>query len=168
MSKVPINTISNPSSNWPAKLKNGTGERLKNWAAMLMGVAALVTASGTYFKPVEDPKYKKAYEAARIEIISLSRDLKKVSGDVQQLYKYRQEDEMRRRIAEQLETSSYEIEDRQLRLMLTKKYGKSWTDDYMDKRAKNRREIRQEYVKERKLRTPHFVDERTLPKYGEK
>lgn len=167
---VPVNSIPPGSSNWP-RLRNGSGEKIKNWAALLMGVAALLTATGTYYKPVEnDKEYKIAYEQARKEIVEISVDVRNLSTDVERLYRLRKEEDHRRIVAAELESSAYEIEDEILRKELTRRFGKTYADKFMDQRKKLRIEIRQEYVqnlKRRELPEAHVAPtKRDLPDFG--
>lgn len=167
---VPVNSLPTSNSTWPARLRNGSGEKLKNWAAILMGIAALVTAIGTYYKPTEDPKYKIAYKQVKKEITEISVDIRKMSTDIKRLYQLRQEEDRRRLVAAQLESSAYEIEDQVLRRELERRYGRTFVNEYMKKRKKHRMEIRQEYVeslRHRNLPNPHlFQKRRELPNYG--
>lgn len=165
VSSVPIKR----TSIWPAKLRSSSGEKLKNWAAMLMGLAALVTALGTYFKPTEDPEYKTGYAVAASEITAMSKDIKDLNDDVNRLYKLRREETNRRKVAAELETSAYDIEDKILRDHLTRKYGERYSNQYMNKRKELRLQIRQEYVDTRMKRLRQFSNppnERKLPSYG--
>jgi hypothetical protein len=130
------------SSNWPAKIRASSGEKLKNWAAVLMGVAALVTAGGTYIKPADDTKTRSTYEEIRREIGEMSKDIKNVSQDVEFLYQVRISDEKQRHDAFDKEAKMQEEEDSYIEQFLAKKNGSKAAKDYIDKRKLERKKLR--------------------------
>lgn len=90
---IQVNSLPARSPSWHSKL-NGSGEKIKNWAAILMGVAALITAIGTYYKPTSlDDKinYEKKYNNLHKELNDLSIELHKLSDDVKYLYRLQKE-----------------------------------------------------------------------------
>jgi len=167
---VPVNLISPSESNWPKKSVTSASDWLKNWAGLLTAVAALLASGGTYLRPSEDPKYKESYEVLKERYDDQVEDIERLESNVKYLYRLREEEDRTRRVAATLETSAYEIEDNILRRELETRYGKKFADEYMDKRAKNRREIRQEYVGKLNRKPPRVHDTigKKLPPYGQK
>jgi len=170
--KLPV--LKSRKSSWPEKLMSSSGEILKNWTSLIMGVAALVTAIGTYWKPIDESKTKGSWDLLRKELKEISVDVSNLNKDISRLYQARDSDVRKKKIIEELERTAYEIEDTQLREMLTKKYGKAWADKYMDTRRKHRDEIRQEWIKgidrinkEKDKEERRIPEERALPEYGE-
>lgn len=136
--------IERPS--WHAKLKVSLlSEAMKNWAAVLMGVAALLTAMSSYRAPTSDvAALKLGYESLRQEVQTLSKDVSNLNSSINHLHRMRELEEHKRRVALELQRSSEILEDSYLEKYLTSRYGAKYAKDYMMRRAKLREEIQSE------------------------
>lgn len=133
---------------WPARLKVSIlSETMKNWAALLMGVAALMTAlssyKGTVFTSTSSTEL--GYESLRLEIKSLNKDISTLNGNVNYLYRLRELEEHKRKVVEELQHTNDSVEDTYLQKYLTQKFGAKYAADYMLRRQKAREEISREY-----------------------
>jgi hypothetical protein len=131
---------------WHAKLKVSLlSEAMKNWAAVMMGVAALVTALGTYKAPASDVVLLKGgYETLRQEVQSLSKDVAILNSNINYLYRVRELEEHKRRVAAELQRTNDILENSYLEKYLTIKYGAGYAKSYMLRREKLREEIQNE------------------------
>lgn len=155
---------------WHSKLKISlVSEAMKNWAAVLMGVAALVTALNSYVAPNTDIiSLKTAYDASRTQINELSHEVASLNENVNYLYHIRELEDRKRRAAMELQRSQESIEDNYLENYLTSRFGAKYAKEYMVRRQRLKEEIRGEYnISIVKPRPPSDASRSILPSLEE-
>ena len=144
---------------WSSRLKDGTGDKLKSWAAVLMGVAALVTALNTYKKPDDNErKVEAGYTTLQREITEISRDIRALTNDVHHLYALKAQEAADAKVNAELTASQQKMEDMKLKATLTKRYGARYARQFIERQTK----LREELVPSK--RAPKSPSLSTLPK----
>ena len=161
---IPSSSIK--SRPWPEALRNGTGDRIKNWAGLLMGLAALITAIGAVWKP-ENEKVKSSYVVLSKNLSYVNKDIKILTNKVKYLYLLRKKEEQRKRILLELIKSYDTNEDKFLFDFLSKKYGKSYAKKYITRRKRRRLELKQEYKIKLRKTFDEEIKIKDIPKFEE-
>lgn len=149
---------------WSDRLKNGTGDRLKSWAAVLMGLAALITALNTYQKPDDnEKKVEAAYTKLATEIEEMSKDINALTNDVHYLYSLRAQEAADAKTNAELNRTQQKVDDMKLKAELTKRYGAHYARKFLERQEKFRKELQPSKRAPKKPSTGTVPKVRMLP-----
>jgi hypothetical protein len=144
---------------------NVVAERLKSWGALLLGVAAIITAFSTWKSPSNDSKVSNAiYTELTVELKEQAKDIQSIANDIEYLFKLKEQEETVSKENSELLSSHEKIEEMYLKQYLTAKYGPRYAREFLERKKKLQQELRLDVIKS-PTKKPNVVVQRDIPEF---